>query len=424
MIFDIGIIPLVLIGSASVLQALAWHPDRHTDDKNHATARFVEINNAYRIIMRERHFELANVSVHDLNPSRPSLHTRRSSEHKMPGTPRTSTFGTLSSSSRQSSFESVPSTPSCSRFSVPYSSTSSDTLPSTAPASSHPHPRVIPPQSITNVLESHHFRRTSTDSPIFPGRFTDSPLGTKSPSLPRPARRSTDGSSFSDNFPMKRNVSFRNTTSPSEHSHPPPPPPRAAYNPPVASIGLGTSKEWKYSLTLTLEELFAGRIFPIRITRHLLSGQRMNVVLDVDVPPGCQPETEIIFRGVGHERGPGRFQDIVFVVQQAHHDRFIRSQNDLLIDVKVLWTESLQNQDGRLCFPGIDGQLLSIRIPRPTSSIRGALIGSQTVQGAGMPIWLGDKVVGRGNLSIRWEVQIPHVSRWESIRSTFGFARR
>lgn len=144
--------------------------------------------------MRERHFELANVSVHDLNPSRPSLQTRRSSEYKIPNTPRTqdssSTFGTLSSSSRQSSFESMTSMPSTSRFSMRYASTSCDTLPSMAQGNSHCYP---PAQSITNVLESQNLGTTS----IFPGRLTDSPLNTKPPNLPR---RSTDCSSLSVSF--------------------------------------------------------------------------------------------------------------------------------------------------------------------------------------------------------------------------------
>src|ERR1700761_5960844 len=120
---------------------------------------------------------------------------------------------------------------------------------------------------------------------------------------------------------MKRTVSFIVKHTSGHYAFP------HESNAPVASIGMGTSREWRYSLTMTLEELCEGRVFPIRIKRHLLSGQRMNVVLDVDVPPGCQPGTEIIFRGVGHERIPNRFQDIVFVVQQAHHDRFVRVEN-------------------------------------------------------------------------------------------------
>lgn len=177
---------------------------------------------------------------------------------------------------------------------------------------------------------------------------------------------------------------------------------RPSFIPPCTSIGVGTSKQWKYSLTLTLEELFKGRICPIRITRHLLSGQRINVVLDVDVPPGCQSGTEIIFRGVGHEHSRGKFQDIVFVIEQAHHDRFVRADNDLLIDVKVPWTDNLKNQDGRLCFPGVDGRLISIRIPHPqTTKMRGGFTGTQIVCDAGMPIWFGNKIVGRGNLVVQ-----------------------
>lgn len=193
---------------------------------------------------------------------------------------------------------------------------------------------------------------------------------------------------------MKPNLPFGNTTAPARD-------PRPSYIPSCTSIGVGTSKQWKYSLTLTLEELFKGRICPIRITRRLLSGQRISVILDVDVPPGCQSGTEITFLGVGHEHSPGGFQDIVFVIEQAHHDRFIRTDNDLVMDVKVPWTDDLKNQDGKICFPGVDGRLISTRIPRPQTRLRGSLTGTQIVCDAGMPIWFGDKIVGRGNLVVR-----------------------
>ncbi|KAJ3839710.1 hypothetical protein F5878DRAFT_105209 [Lentinula raphanica] len=390
--------------------ALSWHPDRHTEDKNLATAKFVEINNAYRIIMREHHFELANVSVHDSDSAR----ARNSTEYSLPRTRESSaTLGTLSSSSRQSSFESVTTAPSTSRFSMRHATTSCDVLPYSVHGNPPSCSRGSPPQSISNVLESHQFMNSGERTPIFSSSLTDSPLQMKIPNLPR---RSTDDSSFSE-YLLNRTLSFKDT--PVMHNRPP-----RSYNPPFASIGVGTSKEWRYSLTLTLEELFHGRICPIRITRRYLSGERRNVVLDVDVSPGSQPGAEIAFRGVGHERSPGKFQDIVFVIEQAPHDRFVRAGNDLLLDAKVPWSENLKSQDGRLCFASIDGKLLCIRIPRPRNLLRGSLAGSQIVYDAGMPIWYGSKIVGRGNLVVRWEIQVPQTSRWDHLRSTFNFHRR
>ncbi|KAF7424132.1 hypothetical protein PC9H_009435 [Pleurotus ostreatus] len=34
--------------------ALQWHPDRHAENKDYATERFVEVSNAYRTVLRER----------------------------------------------------------------------------------------------------------------------------------------------------------------------------------------------------------------------------------------------------------------------------------------------------------------------------------------------------------------------------------
>ncbi|KAF9060053.1 hypothetical protein BDP27DRAFT_1340263 [Rhodocollybia butyracea] len=266
--------------------ALQWHPDRHSEDKNLATAKFVEINNAYRIIMRERHFELANAS----------LQTRTSTEYKIPNTPRTrdssTTLRTLSSSSRQSSFESVTTAPSFSRFSMRNASTSCDTLPSMTHGNSPSYPRAPPPQSI---------RITSTER--------------------HPFRNWLCFTCLSSTF---------------------------------ASVGVGTSREWKYSLTLTLEELFQGRSMSHRITPPTAVRAKVNVV--------SMSRTEVYLRG---------------------------------------WP----------------------RASRHTRA-RGAIIGSQVVCGAGMPIWFNNKVVGRGNLVVHWEIQMPHVSRWDNFRSTFGFGRR
>jgi DnaJ family protein B protein 4 len=147
--------------------------------------------------MRERHFELANVSVHDLNPSRPSLQTRTSTEYKIPYTPRTrdssTTLRTFSSSSRQSSFESVTTAPSYSRLSMLNASTSCDTLPSVIHGASVSYSRAPPPQSISNVLESNRFRTSTERPPIFGGPLTDSPIESKLPNIPR---RSTDDSTL------------------------------------------------------------------------------------------------------------------------------------------------------------------------------------------------------------------------------------
>lgn len=119
---------------------------------------------------------------------------------------------------------------------------------------------------------------------------------------------------------------------------------------------------WRYSLALTLEDLFFGKECRFRITRSYLSGIRETIVLDVHIPPGCEDSTNFVFTDVGHQRRDGSFQDIVFIVQETAHEAFARVGQDLVMKVQVPWSENLQRKNVRLHFTGLDNETLSARI--------------------------------------------------------------
>lgn len=164
------------------------------------------------------------------------------------------------------------------------------------------------------------------------------------------------------------------------------------------SIGLGQSGEWVYSLSLTLEELFAGKHLRFGITRSYQSNKSKNVIIELDIPAGCRPGTRILCRNIGHEWTPGIFQDIAFVIEEAPHDRFIRMFDDLIMEVRLPWVDSLRKQGGKVPFIGIDGRGLMIQIDYPRDK---NMKGRSVVQGAGMPIRERAQVVGRGNLIVQ-----------------------
>lgn len=146
-----------------------------------------------------------------------------------------------------------------------------------------------------------------------------------------------------------------------------------------------------------MEDLYHGKHLRLRITRYNLSGVRKNVILDVDIPPGCQPGSRIYCRGAGHERKDGSFQDIVFLVDQEPHDKFSRVGNDLIMDVHIPWHEGLKRPGGKLCFTGINDEDIIVRLEFSGNKQHGTC----TIPGHGMPVRQGKAITGRGNLIIR-----------------------
>ena len=226
-----------------------------------------------------------------------------------------------------------------------------------------------------------------------------------------------------------------------------------------------STKDWIFPLHTTLEDLYFGATHRYRITRTLnLPAQphshshpraaKQTVQLDVHVAPGWRNGTRVRVPGVGNQRADGSFQDIVFVVTEAPHARFMRAGDDLVLPVRIPWADarahprpypcpsdrsdacsssssSSADDDGeegseggggggrywfglgrrRPAMPcareeereeevyvlGMDGEEYTLPIPH---SLVEAADGTR-VFGAGMPIRKDGKVVGRGDLVIR-----------------------
>lgn len=160
---------------------------------------------------------------------------------------------------------------------------------------------------------------------------------------------------------------------------------------------LSTPTEWVHVVTMTLEELFQGKQCYFRAVRHKLSGATKNVLLDVNVPPGCQDGTKIIFRDAGHERKDGTRQDIVFLIKEAVHERFERIGRgaDLVTKMQLPWVDSLEVNGGEVHIEGVDGEDIVIPVNFPRDKL---LEGTESVLDAGMPLNDGS---GRGRLIVR-----------------------
>ena len=205
--------------------------------------------------------------------------------------------------------------------------------------------------------------------------------------------------------------------------------------PPIIGIPLRPSRapdtdnsDWIFPLPLTLEELYSGTNYRFQITRQLRNSPRPDshptstpksttssldgepsastIHVNIDVPPGGYKNmTQMRFEGIGNQRkSDGTFQDIVFVIQEVLHDRFIRIQDDLVARIELTWDEALQNEDVILV-DGLDGEKVEVPIPKVPDDSK-----ETRIPKAGMPVRNSkDEVVSRGDLVIRHVYLPPRV---------------
>ena len=251
----------------------------------------------------------------------------------------------------------------------------------------------------------------------------------------------------------------------------PPPASEPPLHRPIVGIPLRPShvpdtgnSDWIFPLPLTLEELYSGTNYKFQITRQMRSSPKPDshstptpkstqsqpddessistIHVDVDIPPGGYKNmTQMRFEGIGNQRkSDGTFQDIVFVIQEVLHDRFIRIQDDLVARIELTWDEALQKEEVILV-DGLDGEKIEVPIPRAPDDSK-----ETRMPKAGMPIRNAkDEVVGRGDLVIRqvfpvsilstsvkltyrtqhrWEFVVPQKhsnSKWQALKSKFSW---
>lgn len=379
--------------------ALKWHPDRHHTNKEYASKRFVEVSNAYRALIRDakrreerppstRSNPAEKENVPDANTQArcsPSLkswffggdvrshsskrprnddhHTSSHASHNEKGSARTSRHAhfafpheqTVPSGSQRSY---TPTVPSGSQRS--YAQSTTDSHDSSRPPKKKLRKDLRPPTSRQNTNDSRSSARSDSSHP----------------------------SASKDSLPY--NI--------------------------LGCRGHGTTRLWTYPVYLSMEQLFYGEDLHIKITRRYLSGRKKHVVLDVHVPPGCRNGTQFLFRGAGHERSDGKFQDIVFLVQEEPNDTFDRDGDDLFMDVHLPWMDRLQHERGEARVRTIDGRELSFGIHYHKERL---LSGIRVVRGAGMPRSDGS----RGDMVVQWEIGQPPSSKWKSLKHMLHISR-
>lgn len=157
-------------------------------------------------------------------------------------------------------------------------------------------------------------------------------------------------------------------------------------------------------LECSLEQLYAGCTKKLKLTRKVFDEATQTLreeqkLLEVHVKPGWKDGTKLTFAGEG-DALPGRPpQDIVLVVRQKPHDKWVREGDDLRYRAKISLKSALLGE-GALAVTTLDGREVSVPLGGVVAP--GA---TRVVRGEGMP--LQRRPGTRGDLLVEFDVQFP-----------------
>ncbi|KAG8752388.1 hypothetical protein FRC11_008403 [Ceratobasidium sp. 423] len=144
--------------------------------------------------------------------------------------------------------------------------------------------------------------------------------------------------------------------------------------------------DWLFPIYLALEDLYTCKTHRFRINRHLLNGQTKEVFVDVSVQPNWRDGTQLRCKGLGNEREGLPPQDVIFIVKEKLHPRFLRDPvgYDIYARLEISLVIALgggSTNDEALLIKGVDGREIIVDVPPPV-----VRHGSMTrIKGAGMP---------------------------------------
>lgn len=160
----------------------------------------------------------------------------------------------------------------------------------------------------------------------------------------------------------------------------------------LSGAGGDSPKKWVHVLDMTLEELFHGKLFHFRILRYTRVGKKKIFNVDIHIPPGSRTGTEVLIPNIGHERRDGTRQDIAFLVKEQEHPRFNRVQDDLVMEVRLPWLDTLATEPGDVYLRSVDDRDYKFTINYCSDQ---QLTGTTVLPDAGMPRRSAPKERGR-----------------------------
>ena len=172
-------------------------------------------------------------------------------------------------------------------------------------------------------------------------------------------------------------------------------------------------------LKVSLEDLYSGATKHLKVGRRLLNGGTEDKVLEIQIHPGWKSGTKIRFPRAGNEQPNGEAQDLVFVVEEKPHDRFVRDGNDLVTTVKIPLVDALTGSGTKQVVEHLDGRKL--QVAPPAGIVKPGQ--TTTIPGEGMPVRKAGAVKQKGDMIVKWEVVFPDrltPAQKEGVRKVLG----
>jgi len=154
-------------------------------------------------------------------------------------------------------------------------------------------------------------------------------------------------------------------------------------------------------LKVSLEELYTGTTKKLKVTRNKMEGDRRvpeNKLCEIDIKKGWKAGTKITYEGWGDEEPGTEAGDIIFVIEEKKHPRFVRDGNDLVFHRPISLTEALCGT--KFSIEGLGGESINV-------DTKNEVVNPQTkkrIAGKGMPIKGGGSY---GDLVIQWNINFP-----------------
>lgn len=156
-------------------------------------------------------------------------------------------------------------------------------------------------------------------------------------------------------------------------------------------------------LTLSLEDLHLGCVKRRKLQRTIQdrsSGEYVQTtsVLRIDVKPGYRPGDRIRFKDAGSESDTFKAPDVVFIIEQKNHPKFMRQGDDLILPLNISLQESLTGVNQVLV--GIDGEEVLFALENVAKPGETHVIENMGLSKRGQP-------GVRGNMVVKFVVEFP-----------------
>lgn len=153
-------------------------------------------------------------------------------------------------------------------------------------------------------------------------------------------------------------------------------------------------------LFCTLEDLHNGKIKKLKVIRKVYTQNGVNneeLLVNVDVQPGWKEGTKVTFEGYSDQLPSMLAGDLIFTIKEKEHPKLKRVDNDLIMECNVTLKEALEGFNKTITL--LDGKKENIvRLSMLESSEE------HIICGGGMPIRKGGKIIGRGNMIIKFNI--------------------